>query len=186
MAKAGVLTGKSSTPTSQDERPPIPLSHIRPSSEARLIPACQDRHDGAADKGNLPSLRFKLEELLDRAFLLGRTPATGEKLARAFRAKLEICAAIELGGLMGTFAPEQYKETLIFLATAGVVVPLFRRLKLSPVLGFLVAGCFAGPYGLGALARRIRLARAVRSRQCRSNRAGRGIRRRVSPVHDWP
>ena len=27
---------------------------------------------------------------------------------------------------MTTFAPEQYKETLIFLATAGVVVPLFR------------------------------------------------------------
>jgi monovalent cation:H+ antiporter-2, CPA2 family len=29
---------------------------------------------------------------------------------------------MESGGLMGTFAPEQYKETLIFLATAGVVV----------------------------------------------------------------
>ena len=56
---------------------------------------------------------------------------------------------------MGTFAPEQYKETLIFLATAGVVVPLFRRLKFSPVLGFLGAGVLLGPYGLGALARRI-------------------------------
>ncbi len=56
---------------------------------------------------------------------------------------------------MTTFAPEQYKETLIFLATAGVVVPLFRRLKFSPVLGFLGAGVFLGPYGLGALARHI-------------------------------
>ncbi|HEY8032794.1 MAG TPA: cation:proton antiporter [Methylocella sp.] len=56
---------------------------------------------------------------------------------------------------MGTFAPEQYKETLIFLATAGVVVPLFRRLKVSPVLGFLGAGVLLGPYGLGALARQI-------------------------------
>jgi K+:H+ antiporter len=56
---------------------------------------------------------------------------------------------------MGTFAPEQYKETLIFLATAGVVVPLFRRLKFSPVLGFLGAGVLLGPYGLGALARQI-------------------------------
>src|SRR3984893_4499895 len=56
---------------------------------------------------------------------------------------------------MGSFAPEQYKETLIFLATAGVVVPLFRRLKFSPVLGFLGAGVLLGPYGLGALARQI-------------------------------
>jgi CPA2 family monovalent cation:H+ antiporter-2 len=56
---------------------------------------------------------------------------------------------------MVSFAPEHYKETLIFLATAGVAVPLFRRLKLSPVLGFLGAGVLLGPYGLGALARHI-------------------------------
>ncbi|WP_026606432.1 cation:proton antiporter [Methylocapsa acidiphila] len=53
---------------------------------------------------------------------------------------------------MTSFAPEQYKETLIFLTTAGVVAPLFRRLRVSPVLGFLVAGVLLGPYGLGALA----------------------------------
>ena len=56
---------------------------------------------------------------------------------------------------MTPFAPEQYKETLIFLTTAGVVVPLFRRLKISPVLGFLGAGVLLGPYGLGALAERL-------------------------------
>ncbi|MBO0733229.1 MAG: cation:proton antiporter [Methylocapsa sp.] len=54
------------------------------------------------------------------------------------------------------FAPEQYKEALLFLGTAGVVVPLFRRLKISPVLGFLGAGILLGPYGLGAAARHIR------------------------------
>jgi CPA2 family monovalent cation:H+ antiporter-2 len=53
---------------------------------------------------------------------------------------------------MTPFAPEQYKETLIFLTTAGVVVPLFRRLKVSPILGFLGAGVLLGPYSLGALA----------------------------------
>jgi CPA2 family monovalent cation:H+ antiporter-2 len=53
---------------------------------------------------------------------------------------------------MSTFAPQQYKETLIFLATAGIVVPLFRHLKVSPVLGFLGAGVLLGPYGIGALA----------------------------------
>ncbi len=57
---------------------------------------------------------------------------------------------------MTSFAPEQYKETLIFLATAGIVVPLFRRLRVSPILGFLVAGVLLGPYGLGSVAQRFR------------------------------
>jgi CPA2 family monovalent cation:H+ antiporter-2 len=49
-------------------------------------------------------------------------------------------------------APGAYKDVVLFLATAGVVVPLFKRLKISPVLGFLGAGVVLGPYGLGALA----------------------------------
>jgi len=44
-----------------------------------------------------------------------------------------------------------YQEPILFLATAGVVVPLFHRLKVSPVLGFLAAGALLGPYGLGRL-----------------------------------
>jgi CPA2 family monovalent cation:H+ antiporter-2 len=51
-----------------------------------------------------------------------------------------------------TFHWETYKEALLFLGTAGVIVPLFRRLHLSPVLGFLAAGVLLGPYGLGRLA----------------------------------
>jgi CPA2 family monovalent cation:H+ antiporter-2 len=47
---------------------------------------------------------------------------------------------------------ETYKEALLFLGTAGVIVPLFRRLHLSPVLGFLTAGVLLGPYGLGRVA----------------------------------
>ena len=46
-------------------------------------------------------------------------------------------------------SPESYKEVILFLATAGVVVPLFLRLKISPVLGFLGAGVLLGPLGLG-------------------------------------
>ncbi|WEX89962.1 cation:proton antiporter [Sinorhizobium garamanticum] len=49
--------------------------------------------------------------------------------------------------------PQNYKELLLFLATAGVIVPLFGRLKLSPVFGFLAAGITLGPFCLGALAR---------------------------------
>lgn len=44
------------------------------------------------------------------------------------------------------------KDILIFLATAGVVVPLFGRLRLGVVPGFLIAGVILGPLGLGRLA----------------------------------
>jgi CPA2 family monovalent cation:H+ antiporter-2 len=51
---------------------------------------------------------------------------------------------------MSGFVPEHYREALVFLTTAGVAVPLFRRLRVSPVLGFLAAGVFLGPWGLGS------------------------------------
>lgn len=55
--------------------------------------------------------------------------------------------------MSAAFSAAPYKEALLFLATAGVVVPLFRRLKISPVLGFLAAGVIIGPFGLGRLAK---------------------------------
>ena len=51
-----------------------------------------------------------------------------------------------------SFQLESYREALLFLATAGLVVPLFNRLHLSPVLGFLLAGAALGPFGLGHFA----------------------------------
>ena len=36
-------------------------------------------------------------------------------------------------------APGDYKDVILFLATAGIIVPLFRRWKISPILGFLGA-----------------------------------------------
>ncbi len=54
--------------------------------------------------------------------------------------------------MAGEVQAEQYKDVVLFLATAGVVVPLFKRLKISPILGFLGAGVALGPFGLGALA----------------------------------
>jgi CPA2 family monovalent cation:H+ antiporter-2 len=44
------------------------------------------------------------------------------------------------------------KQILIFLATAGVVVPLFSRFRVGVVPGFLIAGVLLGPHGLGRLA----------------------------------
>ena len=46
---------------------------------------------------------------------------------------------------------EIYSDAMIVLATAAVLVPLGQRFKLSPILGFLIAGAMLGPHGLGAL-----------------------------------
>ena len=43
-----------------------------------------------------------------------------------------------------------YSDALVVLATAGLVVPLLRRLGVSPVLGYLLAGAVLGPLGLGS------------------------------------
>jgi len=51
-------------------------------------------------------------------------------------------------------SPSSYKDVVLFLATAGIVVPLFRRWRVSPILGFLGAGVLLGPHGLGAMADR--------------------------------
>ena len=42
-------------------------------------------------------------------------------------------------------------QAAIFLGTAVIVVPLFRRLKLGAVLGYLAAGMIIGPWGLGVI-----------------------------------
>ncbi|MFC7537623.1 cation:proton antiporter [Sphingomonas sp. GCM10030256] len=43
-------------------------------------------------------------------------------------------------------------DALVILGAAGVVIPAFARLKISPVIGFILVGIAVGPAGLGALA----------------------------------
>lgn len=43
------------------------------------------------------------------------------------------------------------EQAAIFLLTAVVLVPLFQRLKLGAVLGYLAAGMLIGPWGLGVV-----------------------------------
>ncbi len=45
-----------------------------------------------------------------------------------------------------------YSDALVVLGTAGVIVPLAKRWGLNPVLGYLAAGAFLGPLGLGSFA----------------------------------
>src|SRR3954468_16604231 len=63
--------------------------------------------------------------------------------------------------MAGHVNPSDFKEVLIVLGAAGVVVPLFHRLRVSPVLGFLLVGMAVGPSGLGALARQVSWLEAV-------------------------
>ncbi|WP_019959609.1 cation:proton antiporter domain-containing protein [Woodsholea maritima] len=49
------------------------------------------------------------------------------------------------------------KDAIVFLIAAGLVVPLFRLVRMSAVLGFLIAGLVFGPYGLGRLAEHFEL-----------------------------
>jgi monovalent cation:proton antiporter-2 (CPA2) family protein len=44
------------------------------------------------------------------------------------------------------------EQAAIFLVTAVIVVPVFRRLQLGAVLGYLAAGAIIGPWGLGLIA----------------------------------
>lgn len=54
-----------------------------------------------------------------------------------------------------TFNTLFYKEALIVLGAAAVVIPLFHRLHVSSVLGFILVGIVVGPFGLGSLARQV-------------------------------
>ncbi|MEO7622223.1 MAG: monovalent cation:proton antiporter-2 (CPA2) family protein, partial [Gallionella sp.] len=43
------------------------------------------------------------------------------------------------------------EQVAIFLLTAVLIVPIFQRLKLGAVLGYLAAGMIIGPWGLGVI-----------------------------------
>ena len=40
-------------------------------------------------------------------------------------------------------------DTLTILGAAGIVIPAFARLRISPIIGFILVGILAGPHGLG-------------------------------------
>jgi monovalent cation:H+ antiporter-2, CPA2 family len=48
-----------------------------------------------------------------------------------------------------------YSDALVVLGTAGIVVPLVRRLGISEVLGYLGAGALLGPLGLGTFVEQV-------------------------------
>lgn len=43
-------------------------------------------------------------------------------------------------------------DALVILGAAGIVIPLFARFRITPVVGFILAGVLVGPFGLGSMA----------------------------------
>jgi len=41
-------------------------------------------------------------------------------------------------------------DALVILAAAGIVIPVFARFRITPVIGFILVGLAVGPYGLGS------------------------------------
>ncbi|ANU07702.1 Glutathione-regulated potassium-efflux system protein KefC [Paraurantiacibacter namhicola] len=42
-------------------------------------------------------------------------------------------------------------DALVILGAAGIVIPLFARFRVTPVIGFILVGLLVGPYGLGRM-----------------------------------
>ena len=41
-------------------------------------------------------------------------------------------------------------DALVILGAAGIVIPLFARFRITPVIGFILVGLLVGPSGLGS------------------------------------
>ena len=51
--------------------------------------------------------------------------------------------------MVATFATSALSDALVVLAAAGIVIPLFTRFRITPVIGFILVGVAVGPFGLG-------------------------------------
>jgi CPA2 family monovalent cation:H+ antiporter-2 len=49
------------------------------------------------------------------------------------------------------FQNSALSDALVILGAAGIVIPAFARVRVSPIIGFILVGMLAGPAGLGAL-----------------------------------
>ncbi|MEO6092901.1 MAG: cation:proton antiporter [Novosphingobium sp.] len=47
--------------------------------------------------------------------------------------------------------PPVLSDALVILGAAGLVIPVFARVRITPIIGFIFVGLLVGPYGLGRL-----------------------------------
>jgi CPA2 family monovalent cation:H+ antiporter-2 len=53
--------------------------------------------------------------------------------------------------MQGDFGTSGFSDALVILGAAGIVIPAFARLRITPVIGFILVGMIVGPSGLGSL-----------------------------------
>ena len=46
-------------------------------------------------------------------------------------------------------------DALVILGAAGIVIPVFARFRITPIIGFILIGVLVGPFGLGSLVERV-------------------------------
>jgi monovalent cation:H+ antiporter-2, CPA2 family len=51
------------------------------------------------------------------------------------------------------FSTSGFSDALVILGAAGIVIPAFARIRITPIIGFILIGVLIGPSMLGALAR---------------------------------
>jgi CPA2 family monovalent cation:H+ antiporter-2 len=49
------------------------------------------------------------------------------------------------------FASPMLSDALVILGAAGLVIPVFARFRITPIIGFIFVGLLVGPFGLGRL-----------------------------------
>jgi CPA2 family monovalent cation:H+ antiporter-2 len=49
------------------------------------------------------------------------------------------------------FSTSGFSDALVILGAAGIVIPAFARIRISPIIGFILIGVLVGPNGLGGL-----------------------------------
>ncbi|MBX9908513.1 MAG: cation:proton antiporter [Beijerinckiaceae bacterium] len=63
--------------------------------------------------------------------------------------------------MAGTVDPSAYRDAIVVLATAGVIVPFAKRFKVNSVVAFMACGAALGPFGLGGLVASVPLLRTI-------------------------